>query len=183
MISEIQISGGPGATTNDFVELYNPGSAPFNLKGFRLVKRTAQGTSDTLLKSWTNDAFIPAHGFYLWVNSDYTGIGLTPDVTTSGSIADNNGIALREGPNDTGTIVDSVAWGDTTNGFGEGMRLAGGLAPNQSYERRALTGNTCVSPVGPGENLGNACDSNNNALDFELRTTPHPQNSSSAPEP
>jgi hypothetical protein len=72
------------------------------LKGYRLVKRAQNGTSDTLIKSWTTDIFIPAYGFYLWANSSFTDISVTPDSTTSETLSDDNGIAIRLGPNDTG---------------------------------------------------------------------------------
>ncbi len=179
LISEIQTSGGPGATTNDFIEIYNPTGTPFNLNGHRLVKRTATGISDTSIKSWTSDAFIPAHGFYLWANSSYASV--SPDAATSQSIAANNGIAIRLGPEDTGTIIDSVAWGTATNGFGEGT-LLGDLEDNQSFERKAWT-DSCVSAQGSGETLGNGCDNSDNLSDFEVRGTPTPQNSSSGTEP
>lgn len=181
LLGEIQVSGGPGATTNDFVEIYNPTGAPVNLNGYRLVKRTESASTDTLLKSWTSDTFVPAFGFYLWANSGYTSIGVTPDVATSGSIADNNGIAIRQGPNDTGTIIDSVAWGTAANGFGEGT-LLGDLTGNQSFERKAWNG-VCTSSQGSGETLGNGCDTGDNATDVEIRTTPAPQNTGSTPEP
>ena len=32
LISEVQITGGPGKTENDFIELYNHTNSPFNLK-------------------------------------------------------------------------------------------------------------------------------------------------------
>lgn len=117
VISQVQITGGSGHTTDDFVELFNPNSEPFNLKGYRLVKRTSAGQTDTTLKSWAGDAFIPAYGFYLWANSDFSGIAATPDATTTGSLADSNGVALRQGSEDAGVLVDGVAWGTAQNGF------------------------------------------------------------------
>jgi hypothetical protein len=116
-ISQVQITNGSGKTTEDFVELYNPGDAEFNLKGHRLVKRSANGTTDTLIKSWTSDTLVPSHGYYLWANSSYGAISVSPDATTTGTISDDNGIAIREGASDTGTIIDSVAWGNTNNTF------------------------------------------------------------------
>lgn len=116
-ISQVQITGGTGKTTEDFIEIFNPSDNQANLKGLRLVKRTETGTSDTLIKSWTADTFIPARSFYLWANSGFTDISRTPDFTTSGSISGNNGIALRLGDNDTGTIIDSISWGTANNGF------------------------------------------------------------------
>ncbi|MBI5733580.1 MAG: lamin tail domain-containing protein [Candidatus Kerfeldbacteria bacterium] len=169
VINEIQTTGGEGHTTNDFVELFNPTSAPFNLKGHRLVKRTAAGTSDTTLKSWTDDTIIPAYGFYLWANSDYVSILTAPDITTSGSLADNNGIALRQGAADTGTIIDSLAWGNSTNLFIEGTVVAANPGPNQSLERQK-------------PQAGSRQDTNNNANDFTTQASPTPQNSTTAPE-
>jgi hypothetical protein len=116
-ISQVQTTNGTGKTMDDFIELFNPNSQPLNLNGYRLVKRTASGTTDTLLKSWTSDEFIPAYSFYLWANSSFVSISATPNATTTGSIADNNGVAVRFGANDTGTIVDSVSWGSTNNIF------------------------------------------------------------------
>lgn len=116
-ISQAQITAGSGHTADDFVELYNPNSANFNLKGYRLVKRTAQGTSDTLIKSWTGDTWVPPKSFYLWANSGFTTISVAPDTATSGTLANDNGVAIRFGANDTGAIVDSIAWGNTSNTF------------------------------------------------------------------
>ncbi len=60
VISAVQITGGVGKTAEDFIELFNPTNQPVNLKGFRLVKRTATATADASIKSWTEDTFIPA---------------------------------------------------------------------------------------------------------------------------
>ncbi|TSD02601.1 MAG: endonuclease/exonuclease/phosphatase [Parcubacteria group bacterium Athens0714_26] len=95
LISEIQITGGTGKTDNDFIELYNPNSAQVNLNGYRLVKRTKTGTTDTSIKSWTTNIYIPANGYYLWANSDYKNIPVTPDATTTVIISPDNGVAIR----------------------------------------------------------------------------------------
>ncbi len=116
-ISQVKITDGAGHTAEDFVELFNPGSEPVNLKDLRLVKRTAQGSQDSLIKSWTEDMWIPTHGFYLWANVAFSFPGVTADAQNTATLADNNGIALRAGPNDTGLILDSAAWGNTNNGF------------------------------------------------------------------
>src|ERR1700683_4479575 len=114
VISQVQ-TGAVGNTNDDFIELFNPNPDPIDLKNYRLVKRTAQATKDTLLKSWTDDTTIPPNSFYLWANSSFTQV--TPDVATTGTLADDNGIALRSGADDTGLIIDSVAWGNTNNSF------------------------------------------------------------------
>lgn len=182
VISEVQITGGSGATTNDFIELYNPTGEAINLNGYRLVKRTKTGTSDTSIKSWTSDAFIPAKGFYLWANSSYTSISVTPDATTAATIADDNGVALRQGATDTGIIIDSVGWGENQSSFVEGAVFSTNPGANQSLERKSYSGG-CLSSQNSGEFSGNGCDTNSNSNDFELRSTSSPQNSQSFPEP
>ncbi len=117
IISAVQITGGVGKTAQDFIELYNPNPAPINLNGYRLVKRSSIGTSDSSIKSWTSDSWVPARSFYLWVNITYTDIPAVPDVTTSSTLADDNGVALRFGALDTGEVIDSLSWGTTSNSF------------------------------------------------------------------
>lgn len=180
VISEIQLAA--SSTTDDFIELYNPTDMPINLDGYRLVRR-ALLFSDVPIKAFSASNTIPARGYYLWANSGYTNIAVQPDATTTAALANNNGIALRFGPENTGTIIDSVAWGTSNHGFGEGMNLAGGLLAGQSYERNLWQGITCFSPQGVGELLGNGCDRNNNSWDFEVRSASNPQNSLSASEP
>lgn len=136
-ISQVQITGGTGKTDNDFVEIYNPSDAPFNLKGYRLVKRTANGTADTSIKSWTSDIFVPAKGYFLWANSNFTAISAAPDVTTTGTLANDNGVAIRLGSADTGTIIDSIAWGTTNNSFSNISSV--NPAAGQSLVRQDLT--------------------------------------------
>lgn len=162
LINQVQTTGGPGHTADDFVEIYNPTAAPIDLQGYRLVKRTQTAASDTLIKSWTDSTVVPAGGYYLWANSGYTDIPVAADVATSVTIADDNGIALRNGPNDTGTVVDSVAWGSAANAFVEGS----------------------VFPTNPtvGQVLArtNAADTDDNSTDFTLGT-PAPHNLSMSP--
>lgn len=171
VISQVQITGGPGKTANDFVEIYNPADHDLDLQGMRLVKRTKTGETDTLLKSWTDSAIVKAHGFYLWANADFTEIAVTPDVTTSGTMAADNGVALRSGPNDTGAIVDSMAWGLAANIFVEGAVFATNPEAGQSLERK------------PGGDLGNGQDTNDNSQDFFLQNIAHPRNFQSSQVP
>jgi len=161
VISEAQITGGPGKTANDFIELYNPTATSFDLNGYRLVKRTKNGTSDSSIKSWTAEEFIPANGYYLWANSGYTDIGVQPNVTTSATIADDNGIALRRGSADTGEIIDSLAWGEAVNDFIEGLVFPSNPGAGESLERNF--------------NL----DTDDNSADFSKQADPNPQSSGS----
>ncbi|MEK7463469.1 MAG: lamin tail domain-containing protein [Patescibacteria group bacterium] len=161
LISEVQITGGTGKTDNDFVEIYNPNDTSVNLKGYRLVKRTKTGTTDTSIKSWTDDAYIESKGYYLWANSDYKDISILPNATTSASLANDNGVALRFGAEDTGTIIDSVAWGAAENVFiGAGV-FSQNPGAGQSIQRK-FQDNTFI-------------DTENNAADFEIQTCPSPK--------
>ena len=166
VISELQITGGAGKTKNDFIELYNPTNASFNLKGHRLVKRTKTGSTDTTIKSWTSDALIPSYGYYLWANSaDGFANSINADVSTTQTIANNNGIALRLGKEDEGEIIDSVGWGSCVNIFVEGTVFPTNPGANQSLERNSNV------------------DTDNNSADFFIQDVPNPQNSSWEPEP
>lgn len=161
LISEIQITGGAGKTDNDFIELYNPNDASVNLKGYRLVKRTKTGTTDTSIKSWTDDAYIESKSYYLWANSDYKDIFTLPNATTSASLANDNGVALRFGAEDTGTIIDSVAWGAAENAFiGAGV-FSQNPGASQSIQRK-FQDNTFI-------------DTDNNAADFEIQNCSSPK--------
>lgn len=169
LISQVQITGGSGKTTNDFIEIYNPTNSDIDLKGMRLVKRTKTGTADTLIKSWTDSAIVKPYSYYLWANSDFTNIVQTPDIKTSASIANDNGIAIRNGPNDTGSIVDSVGWGEAVNAFVEGVVLNQNPQANQSIIRK------------PADQIGNGTDTDNNSADFILNTQVLPRNSQTSP--
>ena len=161
LISEVQITGWVGKTDKDFIELYNPSDAVFNLKGYRLVKRTKTGASDTSIKSWIADAFVPAQGYYLWANSAYFDIAASPDVTTTAAIANDNGIAVRFGSEDTGQIIDSVAWGEAENVFVEGTSFSANPIASQSIQRKF---------EGDGYK-----DTGNNFSDFEIQNCPNPK--------
>ena len=158
LISEVQITGGTGKTNNDFIELYNPNDSQVNLNGYRLVKRTKTGTVDSSIKSWTSDAFIPAKGYYLWANSDYTDISSVPDVKTSATLANDNGIAIRFGAEDTGTIIDSVGWGANQSSLIETQAFGDDPIANQSISRQT------------------EIDTNNNSADF-IKSKLTPKNS------
>lgn len=164
VISQVQISEGDKRTTHDFIEIFNPTISSVNLKGHRLVKRTKLGQKDDLIKSWDRDTLIDPGGYFLWAsnNDDLYPASIYADVSTSDTIANDNGIALRKGASDTGEVIDSVAWGNAENSFAENTRFFSNPGASQSLERK-MEGNNIV-------------DTNNNANDFVLAPS-HPRNS------
>lgn len=173
VISAAQITEGEGKTNHDFVEIYNPTANDINLKGYRLVKRTKAGISDTSIKSWTDDVVIKAHSWRLWASSDDEAYSLAvgADDSTKQTIAPDNGIAIRFGALDSGEIIDSVAWGEAENIFREGA-AAPVLRASESLVR-----NPGISGGGNGE------DANNNAGDFSVIANYIGHNSQAVPAP
>ncbi len=166
VISQIQVAGGTAA--DEFVELHNIGTTDFDLNGHRLVYRASTATTDnTDLASWTTTTIIPAGGFYLVAATPGYDGSVAADKTFadggSGRFAGGTGggIALRNGAVNTGTIVDSVGYGNATNAFVETAATALPAA-NDSRARKA---NGCT-------------ETDNNANDFEGLTPAAPRNSS-----
>ena len=190
LISEIG-TGVTDHTDYDFVELYNRGDQVIDLNGFRLVKRAASDTVDTILKAWSAQALVQPHSFYLYSTTAYNGHGVTADAHSTTGLASNEGVALRYGPENTGAILDSVTWGtvDQTHAFTEGMS-ASNPPTNGSLERKAWPDSTVAKIITGGIHAtqGNGEDTNFNAGDFILRDASdeahyaNPQNTSSTIE-
>lgn len=157
LISRLQITGGTGKTDNDFITVYNNSSTVIDLYGFRLVKRTASGTSDTTLKSWIEPTLLNPGAYYMWANSN-NGFATLMQANTfsSQTIANDNGVAIRFGGENSGEIIDSVGWGNATNIFVETNPYITNPVANQTLERI------------------NNQDSNNNSLDFHATPTVFP---------
>ncbi len=187
VISEFATRG-PSAATDEFVELYNPTSAPISIAGWKLQYKSATGTV------WNDRATLPAnttiaaHGFYLIANQTYVGT-VTPDFTSgswgSGTgMADNGNIRIL----DAGALeVDKIGWG-TGNDPEGGVDAPnhGTSANNNSVERKALAGSTADSLAAGGlhELLGNGQDTDVNGSDFVVQTHGrNPQNALNLPEP
>jgi predicted extracellular nuclease len=58
-------TGVTGAATNEFVELYNAGTSSLDVSGFKVVYRSASGTSDSTLATIPAGTQLAAGAFYL----------------------------------------------------------------------------------------------------------------------
>jgi uncharacterized repeat protein (TIGR01451 family) len=161
LISEV-LPGVFGVNNNlEFVELYNAGSAAVDLNGWSLWYRLADNRDEELIYAWEGQADIPGHGHTLLVKADQD-VGNVGDGEYTGTLFEKKGgLALR---NPEGQTVDSLVWGD-----GPASYVAGSPAPvpedGASLERK------------PGGEAGNGSQRGDNAADFALNPTPHPQNS------
>ena len=183
VISEVQIAGvGTGNGNQDFVEIYNPTSSSILLNGMRLGKKTSGTTSATIV-AFASGKSVPAHGFFLWCNTSLSSV-LSCDASGSGTIANDNSLAIINGSLASGTVVDAVSFGTPGTTFGEGTSLTA-PASGTSVERKAnsLSTPTSMGVGGVDEFVGNGEDTDNNASDFVSRSAPQPQNSNSASEP
>ena len=109
LLSEVSTSG--EKSTDEFIELFNTSDIAIDLSGMQLRRRTTSG-SESSIKVFSNNALIPAHGYYLWANSQ--GIFAAPFAdteTSSSSLADNNSIGLFTQSGAGGILIDSIAWG------------------------------------------------------------------------
>jgi len=169
VISQFQ-AGGTASANDEFVELHNIGSSAVDLNGYRVVYRSANGTNDVgPFAAWTTSTVLQPGQFYLIASTGYSG-STSPDVTYDPSVclcsmsATAGGLAIRQGDNNTGTIIDAVGWGSATNIFFEGTRTT--APPNSTSQTRVL--NSCQ-------------DTDNNSVDFANSNPAIPRNRNTTP--
>ena len=153
------MTGVTGAATNEFVEIVNAGSAPADLSGWKLVYRSATGSSDTVLDTIPNGTTLAPGAFYLFGGSGYAGPPAADQSFSTGLASTAGGVGIRDSE---GTLVDSVGWGSTAaNGLVEGT-----FAP--APPMTAAPGSSDVrEPDGH--------DTNDNSADFTVATPPTPR--------
>ena len=172
VISQFQTGRATPNFNDEFVEIHNTSSSPVDLNGYRVVYRSATGTQDVAIPfaTWTTSTIVPAGGYYLIASTSYDGsvapnLTYDPTACSCSMSGTSGGLAIRNGANNTGAILDSVGWGTVTNGFAEGSA-------------------TTAHPVDANDNskarLQNGCqDTDNNANDFATLIPSSPRNASS----
>ncbi|PIR58558.1 MAG: hypothetical protein COU70_00165, partial [Parcubacteria group bacterium CG10_big_fil_rev_8_21_14_0_10_35_15] len=152
LISEIQIDTAT-SSNYDFIELYNPNPENINISGFQLKKRTSTG-SEFSVRVFPLGNIILANDYFLWANSDYAFSGLIlPDATSTQTLAKNNSLAFFD---KNGNLLDSLAWGSSTNPFLEGSPFSQNPDKDQSLGRKWVEG-------------AGYQDADNNSSDFEIQ--------------
>jgi uncharacterized protein len=129
-----------------------------DLSGWKLVYRSAAGTSDTTLATLPAGTTIAPGGFYLVAGGGYAG-SRAADATFSTGLASTGGaVGIRDGG---GALVDSVGWGTATNVLVEGT-----VAPAPP------------TTASPGSSIARHPDghaTNDNGADFSVETTATPR--------
>lgn len=140
-------TGVEGALTNEFVEIVNTGGGAVDVSGYKLVYRSATGTSDVALSTVADGTILGPGAFLVFGGAGYA--GSAAESFSSSLASAGGGVGIR---NATGLLVDSVGWGNATNAFVEGSVA---VAPT-------------VAPA-PGRSDGrhpDGDDTNDNAADF-----------------
>ncbi len=116
-INEVQTAG-PNGATDEFVELFNPCSGAVSLSGGKIVYRAATSGGDTFTFATFAGETIPARGYFVVANGNFTGTSnIKPFEGGGGMAVAAGGVALKDA---TDVVVDSMGWGTATNAFVEG---------------------------------------------------------------
>ena len=168
VISQFQAGG--TVADDEFVELHNIGSAPVDLNGYRVVYRSANGTNDVgPFATWSTTTIVQPGQYYLIASTNFVGAGnaditYNPSTCSCSMSATLGGLAIRNGAQNTGTIIDAVGWGAATNIFFEGTRTT--APPINTSQSRLLNG--CQ-------------DTDNNSIDFSNTNPSNARNTSTTP--
>lgn len=180
LISEVR-SRGPGGASDDFIELYNPTSAPIQLDSSWIIEAIkVELGSITYSKRWVgNGSTIKAHGHYLIAANGYTQAP-TPDDALAPSITDATGVHLVHG----GGIVDILCYYKdlTTQGL-IAFYACEGTAVLNPHDDTASTDTDQSLERRPGGNLGHCVDTNDNSADFIIQAPATPKNAATPPQP
>jgi Lamin Tail Domain/Collagen triple helix repeat (20 copies) len=150
--------GTSSSLADEFVEVVNSGAAPADVGGWKLVYRSAAGTSDVVLATIPAGTTLAAGGFYLFGGGAYAGGPAADQLFSAGLSSTAGGLALRDA---AGAIVDSVGYGDATNAFVEGAPTA---APSVT-----------TAPGASAGRIPDGHDTNDGSADFAETAAPSPK--------
>jgi hypothetical protein len=190
VISEVRTRGAVGGS-DEFIELYNAGSAPATLDAsWKIEIRSAASSpcaSGAVNPKWTGSGqVVPAHGHLLIATGGMSGYAGPPmqDVTVTLGLTDASSVALVHGMN----VADALCfYFNATSqmnlagcpGFCEGTPISNLPHNNASTVASNVNVSLIRKPGGAG---GNAVDTNDNAADF-ISAASQPESLSSAPVP
>jgi uncharacterized protein YdeI (BOF family) len=174
VISQVYGAGGnSGALFNkDFIELYNPTDQPVTLDGWTVQYASASGTS---WGSTSLSGVIPGYGYYLITQAGGANGAELPASDVAGTTTMAAGAGKVKLVDADKKQIDLVGFGTTASAF-EGSGPTPAPSASKSVQRRPYAN------VIPEPGLGNAWDSDDNALDF-VAAAPVPKNSTSPAEP
>jgi hypothetical protein len=156
-VNEIQ-TGTAASAADEFVEVVNAGTAAADVGGWKVVYRSAAGTSDTTLATIPAGTTLAPGAFYLVAGSAYAGAAPADQSFASGLAATGGAAAVRDA---AGTLVDGAGWGTAANALVEG-------APAPAPPATASPGSSIVR-------LPDGHDTNDNAADFSVSATATPR--------
>ncbi|MCX6764869.1 MAG: lamin tail domain-containing protein [Candidatus Nealsonbacteria bacterium] len=152
LITEVQIEG--NESFFDFIEIYNSSTYSVDISSFQLKRKSSSGTEYSI-RIFPEGSVILAKDYFLWINSDYASFSqILADVSSTQTLAKNNSIALLDKEKN---IIDSLAWGSSSNPFLEGMAFVENPVENQSLGRKW------------DKKSQNYQDTENNYQDFEIQ--------------
>jgi hypothetical protein len=159
--------GTTAAKTNEWVEIYNPCVGPVTVVGWTLVFRGAMSTA-TMLDSGllrTLTGSMASGELRLFAGTGYGGANDGTFLAGSGLGQPDGAVGLRAGPRDTGTLMDSIAYGD----------VAKPPDPNPFTETNATpTIGDGINAVSASRRPFDGNDTNDNATDFVMTATSTP---------
>lgn len=154
IINEVAWAGTLASSTDEWFELYNPGSAPINLTGWTL---TADDGNPSILLSGT----IPAGGYFVVARFNAVFSDLTPNLTYSSGTFSNSGEILY--------LFDSNGNQIDTANLGGGSWPAGIASPvYATMERQGVVPDSALAWSTYGGTVPVAHDRNGN----DIRGTP-----------
>jgi Lamin Tail Domain/Collagen triple helix repeat (20 copies) len=156
-INEVQ-TGTSTSGSDEFVELVNAGSASTDVGGWKVVYRSAAGTSDTTLGTIPSGTTLAPGAFYLLGGSAYDGAGTVDQSFSAGLAAAGGAVGLRDA---SGALVDAAGWGTATNALVEGSPA---VAPPAT-----------AAPGSSIERLPDGHDTNVNSADFTVTSSATPR--------